>query len=292
MRIPSIVSVLALSAIALTGCSAAEESIVTSDVAGGTGVVAPDTGAPVESTGGKAAYDQSVITTASAFLTGDDPVALSHEVETRVTTAGGRIDGRSVTSDEEGTTTWVSLTVRVPAEKLDGFLSTLDEVGTVENLNEYSQDVTLIVTDYEARIGSLQASIARLEQLLGGANKTSDLIEIETALSDRQGQLESLQAEMRYYSDQIDMSTVQIDIGLPASATDPAPDDFWSGIVAGWNGVIAFFGGIVILLGVLVPWLPVVALVAGGTWWLIRRGNAKNAASQAKPAAKRTTAKR
>lgn len=291
MRKPSAFALLALASIALTGCSATSGSTDSSVGVGGDGMASYGTNdavAPSDANGSKTSADQSVITTASAFLTDDDPVAAGTEIEKRVAEVGGRIDGRTVTSDQDGTTTWISLTVRVPADKLDGFLAGLDEVATVQNLNEYSQDVTLIVTDYTARISSLEASIARLQQMLRGANQTSELIEIETAISDRQAQLESLQAEMRYYSDQIDMSTVQVDVGLPESAIDPAPDDFWSGIVAGWNGLLAFLGGIVIGVGVVLPWLPLVALVGGVVWWLIRRGNAKHEAATRTPASRTT----
>jgi hypothetical protein len=76
---------------------------------------------------------------------------------------------------------------------------------------------------------------------------------------------------MRYYSDQIALSTVQVDIGLPESATDPIPDDFWGGIVAGWYGLLAFFNGTIVAFGMVIPWIPV---IAGLTWlgrWLVRR---------------------
>jgi hypothetical protein len=117
----------------------------------------------------------------------------------------------------------------------------------------------------------LETSIARFIALGKSAQTTQDLIEIESALAERQAQLEQLQSEMRYYSDQIALSTVQIDIGLPESATDPIPDDFWGGIVAGWNGLLAFFGGTLVAFGMLIPWIPVIAGLVWLVMWLVRR---------------------
>ena len=282
MKKNTLLAVLALSAIALAGCSSTGSEVPVSDVSGydpGTpalGGVYMDSG----SAEGISSYrDESIITTAYAFLTGDDPAAVADEVEKRSTAAQGKIDGRSAYSDNDGKITSVSLTVRIPAAAIDSFLTGLDEIATVQNLSQNSSDVTLTVTDYEARISALESSIVRFTTLQKSATTTQDLIEIESALADRQAQLEQLQSEMRYYSDQIALSTVQVDIGLPDSATDPIPDNFWGGIVAGWNGLLAFFGGTLVAIGMVIPWLPVVAGIALLGRWLVRRIAARRSAT-------------
>ena len=282
MKKNTLLAVLALSAIALAGCSSTGSEVPVSDVSG------YDPGAPAlggvymdsGSADGISSYrDESIITTAYAFLTGDDPAAVADEVEKRSTAAQGKIDGRSAYSDNDGKITSVSLTVRIPAAAIDSFLTGLDEIATVQNLSQNSSDVTLTVTDYEARIAALESSIVRFTALQKSATTTQDLIEIESALADRQAQLEQLQSEMRYYSDQIALSTVQVDIGLPDSATDPIPDNFWGGIVAGWNGLLAFFGGTLVAIGMVIPWLPVVAGIALLGRWLVRRVAARRSAT-------------
>ncbi len=292
MKITPLLSVLALSSIALTGCASTSYESPVSDFAG------YDSGAPVVggsnadlgSTAGMSSIrDESIITTAYAFLTGDDPAAVADEVEKRSKAALGKIDGRSASSDSDGKITSVSLTVRIPAAEIDSFLTGLDEIATVHNLSQNSTDVTLTVTDYEARISALESSIARFIALGKSAKTTTDLIEIESALAERQAQLEQLQSEMRYYRDQIALSTVQVDIGLPDSATDPIPDDFWGGIVAGWYGLLAFFGGTLVAIGMVIPWIPVVAGLAWLGRWLVRRLAARRSAT---PAPTKKTAKR
>jgi hypothetical protein len=274
MKKTPLFTVLALAAIALTGCSSTSSELPVSNV-NGYEPGAPAVGGSNSDLGSAAGIssirDESVITTAYAFLTGDNPVAVVDELEKQSAAAQGKIDGRSVMSDADGNVTSISLTVRIPAAAVDSFLTGLDEIATVHNLSQNSTDVTLIVTDYEARISALETSIARFIALGNSAKTTQDLIEIESALAERQAQLEQLQSEMRYYSDQIALSTVQIDIGLPESATDPIPDDFWGGIVAGWNGLLAFFGGTLVAFGMVIPWIPVIAGLVWLGMWLVRR---------------------
>ncbi len=284
MKIKTLAAVLALSAVTLSGCAYSGGEVAVSDVVG------YDPGAPAvdgkatdlgSAAGISSVRDESIITTAYAFITGDDPAAVADAVESRSTAAQGKIDGRSAYSDNDGKITSVSLTVRVPAAAVDSFLAGLDEIGTVHSLSQNSTDITLTVTDYEARISALESSIARFTALEKSAKTTQDLIEIESALADRQAQLEQLQSEMRYYSDQVALSTIQIDIGLPDSATDPIPDDFWGGIVAGWYGLLAFFGGTLVAIGMTIPWLPVVAAITWLGWWLVRRVAARQTAKSA-----------
>jgi hypothetical protein len=290
MKIVQITTVLALTILALTGCAAFPNSSSGYDA----GVFpyssvegqVDDLGSPE---GISSRPESAVITTAYAFLTDEDPSRVADDIQTLTTSAGGKIDGRSVQSDPDGRTNYVSLTVRIPYGATDAFLADLDGVATVQSLNQNSQDVTLIVTDYEARISALETSIARFLALGKDARSTQDLIEIESALAERQAQLEQLQSEMRYYSDQIALSTVQVDIGLPDSATDPIPDDFWGGIVAGWKGLIAFFTGTLVAIGFAIPWIPVIAGLGWLGMWLVRRFVTRRSATSApaKKSAKR-----
>jgi hypothetical protein len=273
MKATPLLAVLALSSIALTGCASTASS---DGVTGEDGYVP---GAPAVDGGGTAGSpdglpstpDESVITNAYVYLTGDQPATVADGVVGRAKAASGKIDGRSSSSDAEGVVVAVSLTVRVPADAVDNFLDGLDDIATVHSLSQNSTDVTLLITDYEARISALETSIDRFLALEKSATTVQELIEIETAMADRQAQLEQIQAEMRYYSDQIALSTIQVEIGLPASATDPVPDDFWGGVVAGWKAMLAFLGGIVVAAGVALPWIPLVGAVSWLGLWGWRR---------------------
>jgi hypothetical protein len=99
-----------------------------------------------------------------------------------------------------------------------------------------------------------------LNELLVEAASTSDLIAVESALSERQAELDSLQSQRDYLSDQTLFATLSISVITPADATPADPDGFLDGIVRGWESILAFFAGTLVWAGILVPWVGLAAL--------------------------------
>lgn len=287
-KLISLTSVLALSTIALTGCVSVTAPTDSTSTDSSKNMAYE--GAAMGGGGDMASSGQSIIANASVFLTGDDPTAVSEEIISSVEDQGGRIDGQSSYSDQDGRTSGVSLTVRIPSEKLDSFLESMADFGTVQSKSKFATDVTTYVSDNSAQIASVQASIDRLTELQKQAKTTQDLIDIESAITERQSTLSWLLIDQRNYENQIGLSTVQVEIGLPSSATDPVPDNLWDGIVAGWKGLLAFLVGIVVAVGVVIPWIPFLALVAWVGMVLYRRFSGKQVKGK-KPAAKPASAK-
>ena len=87
---------------------------------------------------------------------------------------------------------------------------------------------------------ALTASVDRLQQLLATATSISDLIAIESELTTRQAELDSLTQQRDWIVDQVDYSTLTLDLVTEDVAPDPAPDDFWSGLAAGWAALVGF----------------------------------------------------
>jgi len=130
-----------------------------------------------------------------------------------------------------------------------------------------------------ARVEALRSSITRLLALQGQAGTVEDLIALETAISDRQAQLESLQAQERYYEDQVSLSTITLTLGSEDIAPVDEPDSFWTGLTTGWDALLAFLGGALVVVGVLLPWLLVLGLLALVAWAVVRRARARRVAS-------------
>lgn len=219
-------------------------------------------------------FGNSIITSGHLYLTVDDPPAAADSVEQIVSEVGGRVDSRSDVAEIDGEEPSSYLWVRIPAEDLETTLATISELGTVENRSITNQDVSLQVVDLEARIEVLRNSIDRLEALLEEATSTSELVDIETGLSDRQAELESMLSQRNFLTDQVEFASVGIDLRTDEVAPDREPDGFVDGILAGWDGMLAFLAGTVVFFGALVPWVgligalvAVIALVA----WLRRR---------------------
>lgn len=284
MRRASTLSVaLLLSALALTGCTAdvfdegasAPQPGEVTELEGGTGVadsdgeaVGPDATGP---DGPAAAIDREVITTGYVTVTVDDPLDAADDAVRITESNGGRVDGRSEYAPTQGSDGSATLTLRVPADRLTATLEELRELGEVQEVSLNATDVTRETQDLDARITALSASVDRLLALLTAATDTDTLIQLETAISERQADLESLTAQRRYYTDQISLSTVTLNLVSEYTGPVDTPDDFLSGLEAGWNAFVGFFAGLVVVFGVLLPWLLFAGLITLVVILLVRR---------------------
>ena len=102
-------------------------------------------------------------------------------------------------------------TLRVPADKLDEFLNTINGNGTVTSQRVTAEDITLNYVDNEARIKSLEDEKAELEELLNYTTEYSDIIQIEDKISDINYNLDSYKSQKRYMEGRVTFSRVQID---------------------------------------------------------------------------------
>lgn len=163
---------------------------------------------------------------------------------------------------------WV--TVRVPAESFDALRTDLATVGTVISNEVTTTDVTEATVDLRARVDAAQTSVTRLTELMDEAGSVSDLLAAEQALSERQGELESLQAQLESLEGQVAMSTLSIDLTRETERVQPDPQGFGDGLATGWNSFVTTLNGIVIGLGFLIPWLGAIAVVLIGVWLVVR----------------------
>ncbi len=279
-------TVLLAAALALTGCAASagsgggDSGDYSVPQAPDAGIVAGEGAALDQDSGASTATaDRQVIITGNVTITADDPIKASRDAVRIVETAGGRVDGRTEyapTDTDQGSAT---LQLRIPADKLTATLDKLEELGRADEVSLSTSDVTVESQDLDARITALRASIERLNGLMAQATNIDDLITLESAISSRQGELESLEAQQRYLADQVSMSTISLYLRSDAEAPKTTPGDFWAGLQTGWNAFVAFWAGLLVVLGVLLPWLITLSLIAALIIWIVRRRRRPAAAS-------------
>ncbi len=185
------------------------------------------------------------------------------------------------------------ITVRVPAEGLQSLVDQLSGLGEVTASTINRQDVTEVTLDLEARVEAAQASVDRLTQLMTQAGSLADLIAAESALAERQATLESYQQQLKYYDEQVAMSTLTVTLTEPVETVVADPAGFGDGLAAGWNGLVATLNGIVVAIGFLLPWIVVLALAGLIVWGivrLVRRRNRRATKEPVSPASSRTDA--
>lgn len=225
-------------------------------------VAVPLPGVPV------GAVDRALVRTAQVSVEVADPAAAGRQVRTAVAAAGG-----FVTEEQSGTRGAV-LVLRVPVAALDRLLDDVGTVGTVLERSGQVVDATEQVVDLDARVASQQASVARVRTLLAQAQSIGDVVAIESELSRREAELDSLTGRLAALRDQAALSTLTVDLRPAPDAAAGDEDDralgFADGLGAGWDGLKAFALAVAVVIGFLMPLLPVLAMVVG-VGWLVRR---------------------
>ncbi|HUS21720.1 MAG TPA: DUF4349 domain-containing protein [Aeromicrobium sp.] len=218
--------------------------------------------------------DREVVTTGSANVTVDDTAKAANRFTAWVEKHGGRVDARSESRDDEGHTS-AHLTARIPSKQVTAAIAELRKAGEITSVDLQRDDVTAQGADLDGRIKALKISIDRLEKILERAGSSSEVVEAETALSQRQQELESLQLQRRSLTDQVALSTLSVSFEQEGKPGAVAPGGFRGGLIKGWNALIDTVNAVVTAAGAAVPWLGI-GLVAGLGWWLFRRARRRS----------------
>jgi len=172
-----------------------------------------------------------------------------------------------------------SMSMRVPADQLDDFLSGLDGFGRVTARSESTRDMTVQYTDNEARIQTLRTKLDRLNALLAEAQDVADIIEIEGAIADTQYQLDSYETTQRDIDRRVEMSEVYVTVNETVLQEAADDEDMTLGqrlaaaFKASLQGLGRFGRNLLVFLVMALPViLPVAAIVL--VIWLVRRRKA------------------
>ena len=128
-----------------------------------------------------------------------------------------------------------NLTIRIPADQLDGFVGQVQNVSNVVNYNESQEDVTLTYVSTESRIKALETEQERLLELLSKAENMSDLLEIEARLTDVRYELERVTSQLLVMANQVDYATVELYIDQVKVYTEVEEQTVWQRIGSGFK---------------------------------------------------------
>ncbi|MGK5679249.1 DUF4349 domain-containing protein [Actinoplanes sp. URMC 104] len=186
-------------------------------------------------------------------------------------TAGGFVSGDNRSSGNGDATATMEL--RVPADKFASVVDQLSELGTEEQRQISTEDVTDQTVDLDARITVQQARVDSGRKLLAQAKSLNDLVMLEREVATREADLASLQAKKRHLADLTALSTITVTLLDPqaeaAGGDDPA--GFLGGLGAGWDALLASLRVLLTVLGALLPWLIALGLPAWGIFYAVRR---------------------
>ncbi len=136
-----------------------------------------------------------------------------------------------------------------------------------------SDDVTEQVVDVQSRIASQRASLERMRTLLTKANTIGEIVTVESELTRREADLESLLAKQKNLALQTELATLALTLTEKGEVPPPKQPDrgFLAGLKSGWNAFTATFGALATAIGAILPFLVLLALIAVPLWLLRHR---------------------
>lgn len=172
-----------------------------------------------------------VIRNANLTITVADPEAKLEQIAAMAEAMGGWVVGVNSSAVNIGggeTGTQGSITVRVPAERLDEALAQIkDGIGKLNSETITGEDVTDQFVDTSSRLRNLQAAEAQLSEILRAAETTEDVLNVYTELVRIRGEIEVAQGRLNYFTEASSFSLVQVTV-RPEPVTPPIE-------VAGWR---------------------------------------------------------
>ncbi len=234
------------------------------------------------------AQQRAVISTGTVSLRSPDVAQARRDVQRVVDAQQGSVSEENTETDDDGTTSYARLVVRVPSAKFAAAMTELETTAELRASNRGSEDVTTQVIDTEVRVRAQQASLRRVELLLSRAQSIKDIIWIESQLTTRQAELDSLKSQQSWLKDQTSLSTITVDITTVSKKEAEKKDKDEAGFLVGLTGGMKALAGagsaLATIAGALLPFAVLLALLGFPLWLLRRRLSAgRTARTQSAP---------
>jgi len=219
--------------------------------------------------------ERAVISTGTVSLRSKDVAEARREVQRVVDAQGGDITDENTETDDAGTTSYSRLVVRVPSAKFSAAMLALEEAAELRSSTRGAEDVTTQVIDTDVRVRAQQASLKRVELLLSRAQSLKDIIWIESQLTSRQAELDSLTSQQAWLRDQTTFSTITVDITAIKEKKKVEKEETAAGFLVGLEGGMKALGAsasaIATVVGALLPFAILLLVLGFPVWLLLRR---------------------
>ena len=203
----------------------------------------------------------------------------SEKIQSSCEKNGGYVENSTIRSGGQSTVNLhASYTFRIPQSNLNDFLKEMKDGFTIIYQSMGTDDVSYAYYDTEARLESLCIQQKRLNELLEEAKGLEDIILLNQQLSDVEYQIESLTGTIKRWDDQVDYSTVFVDItSLSDLELGQNETGFGTRIQNGLDSSLQLMKnigeGIIISFVFLLPYLLVAGVLTGTIFFIVRRKN-------------------
>ena len=155
------------------------------------------------------------------------------DIQSKTTALGGYIESSNLSGNAyTDRHRYAYFTLRIPKPQVDTFLSFAEGEANLTRKYENTQDITLQYYDTESRKKALQSEYDRLLELMAKAESVDAVIAIEQRLSEIRYQLDSFESDLRRYDNQVDYSTITVNVSETTVLTASEKSGFWSRVQA------------------------------------------------------------
>lgn len=233
-RISLLIMVLALTACAGSGETAATmETVEVADL-GGEAPAEPPSG---EEIAYRATEGRRVIHRATISIEAEDTRAVHEAVHEMVEAANGFVESATLSdpTDSEDQPR-ITMVIRVPASDLPTTLESIADLGTrVVSQSQQGEDVTEHYIDLEARAENLRLLETELRELLTDVRAADDadpakLLQVFNEISRVRGEIEQLEGQIQVLDDLTSLATIEVSV-VPAPAVAPVVAEGWAPLV-------------------------------------------------------------
>jgi len=220
--------------------------------------------------------DRKLIRTAELELVASDVAKVASGAREVAVNRGG------FAGQEEVRNTTASITLHIPSDQFDKAIAELSGLVPPENISSRrmtSEDVTEQLVDVESRIITQRTSVERVRALLAKAQTVDEIVRIESEVTRREADLESLEKRRETLAGRVGLSKVTVRVSKGDQA--PASEDdgsFLAALAGGWDAFLTAGGVVLQVLGATLPFLVVLGIPGV---FLFRYWRRRQAAGQA-----------
>lgn len=272
-----------------TDTAASYDVVTNPQAAGGTAYATEEAMEESGSMGGELLSDRKLIKTVELEVETREFELMMSELESQVQKLGGYIENLETYNGSSysnyRSTRWASLTIRIPKDELNGFLNNVSDIGNVTRRSDSVEDVTLSYVDMESRRNTLRTEQERLLEFMEQAETIEDVIALEERLSNVRYQLESMESQLRAMDNQVEYSTVYLNVSEVKELTPVEEKSDWQRVTEGFAGSLRAIGYDVkeaaIWFVINIPYLVIWAAVIAVAVVMIKKRRKKKAAKRA-----------
>lgn len=156
--------------------------------------------------------DRKIVKTATLSIKTNDYEVFMSGIKQKIEQYNGYVEKSQEYNYDNKTNRNANMTIKIPADKLEGFIEELSAMGTLTSKTIGSDDITNSYIDVESRIKALETEQEALLGILEKAENLADVISLQDRLSDVRADLEALKALKQSYDEMVAYSEIAIDI--------------------------------------------------------------------------------